>query len=317
MADPSQQSTTPPQPAWIRFCQWLWKQRGFLWGTVIFGVGLNLVASWLITPSGAIFSQTPLGTILGHPLFLALGGFGLLGLTAGLWIVNRRYPAPLSQQISPRFPPEVEQKNRKALLKRVRTTWIEGLLERSLHEAARLELHLQERPDVLANPWRLQVQELDRPPQPLPAGTPIVEVYDEANDELLILGEPGAGKTTLLLELARTLLDRAEADEHHRIPVVFHLSSWAQTRQPLSEWLVEELWTKYQVPRKIGQSWMASDQLLPLLDGLDEVAEEARSGCVQTINAYYQQCAEQGPTPLVVCCRNQEYTGLQTHVLLH
>src|SRR5262249_26224335 len=111
--------------------------------------------------------------------------------------------------------------------------------------------------------------------------------------------------------------DRAEADEHHRIPVVFNLSSWAQTRPLLSEWLVEELWTKYQVPRKIGQSWMASDQLLPLLDGLDEGAEEARSGCVQTINAYYQSHLEKRETPLVVCCRNQEYMGLQTRVLLH
>jgi hypothetical protein len=51
---------------------------------------------------------------------------------------------------------------------------------------------------------------------------------------------------------------------------------------------VEELWTKYQIPRKIGQSWVAADQILPLLDGLDEVAEDARLGCAQAINTYYQ-----------------------------
>jgi len=220
------------------------------------------------------------------------------------------------QQIPLRPLPEEERKNRTALIKQVRTTWIEGLLEHSLHEAARLELRLQEQPDASANPWRLQVQELDRPPQPLPPDTSIVQVYDEADGELLILGEPGAGKTTLLLELARTLLDRAEADEHHRIPVVFNLSSWAEKRSLLAEWLVEELWTKYRVPRKIGQSWMDSDQLLPLLDGLDEVAEEARSGCVQTINAYYQHRLEQGPDPLVVCCRSQEYMALSTRITL-
>jgi DNA polymerase III delta prime subunit len=313
MADPSQQSTTPPQPAWIRFCQWLWKQRGLLWGTVIFGVGLNLIASWLITPSGALLYQTPLGIILGHPLFLALGGFGLLGLTAGLWIVNRRYPAPLSQQISPRFPPEVEQKNRKALLKRVRTTWIEGLLERSLHEAARLELRLQERPDVLANPWRLQVQELDRPPQALPAGTPIVEVYDEANGELLILGEPGAGKTTLLLELARTLLDRAQVDEQHRIPVVFNLSSWAKKRPILGDWLVEELSIRYQVPHRFGQSWVNKDQLLLLLDGLDEVAPASRHECIGAINTFRQT---HPLVQMVVCSRSTDYLNQPTQLRL-
>jgi len=137
-----------------------------------------------------------------------------------------------------------------------------------------------------------------------------VQVYDEADGELLILGEPGAGKTTLLLERACPLLERAEANEHHRIPVVFHLSSWAKKHLPPSRWLIEELWTKYQIPRKIGQSWVASDQLLPLLDGLDEVSEETRAGCVQAINAYYQKRVEQGSAPLVVWCRIKEYISL-------
>ena len=49
-----------------------------------------------------------------------------------------------------------------------------------------------------------------RPARPLPAGSRITEVYNDADGELLILGEPSAGKTTLLLELTRDLLDRAE-----------------------------------------------------------------------------------------------------------
>ena len=223
------------------------------------------------------------------------------------------------QQIPVRPLPEVERKNRATLIKRVRVTWVEGLLEHSFHEAVRLELHLQERPDVLVNPWRLQVQELDRPPQPLPTGTSIVQMYDEADGELLILGKPGAGKTTLLLELTRTLLDRAEADEHLHIPVVFNLSSWAEKRLPLSKWFVEELWTKYQIPRKVAQGWVAADQILPLLDGLDEVAKEVRPGCVQAINTYYQECVEQreqGLAQLVVCCRIKEYMALSTRVTL-
>jgi hypothetical protein len=201
------------------------------------------------------------------------------------------------------------------MLKRVRAIWIDGLLTQSLHQAARIELHLQDRPDVLANPWRLQVQELDQVPQTLPDGTSIVDVYDSAASELLILGEPGAGKTTLLLELTRTLLERAEQDERLRIPVVFHLSSWAEKHQPLSLWLVEELLTKYQVPRKIGQSWIDTDQVLPLLDGLDEMAEDARSACVRQINGYYQyRLAEQGNSPIVICCRDEEYEALPTRI---
>lgn len=190
------------------------------------------------------------------------------------------------------------------------------MLEKSLHRAVWIDLHLQEQPDALENPWRFQVQDLGRPSHPLPIGTSIVQVHDEADGELLILGEPGAGKTTLLLELARTLLERAEKDEQHPMPLVFNLSSWAEKRQPLRGWLAEELQTKYQVPRQIGEAWLDADQVLPLLDGLDEVATEVRSSCVEQINAYHQSRQICGRSPLVVCCRSEEYAMLSTRVRL-
>jgi len=87
----------------------------------------------------------------------------------------------------------------------------------------------------------VQVQELDQAPRSLPNGTSIVEVYDEADGQLLILGEPGSGKTTLLLELTRNLLERAQVSESSPMPVIFNLSSWAKRRLPLVKWLVEEL----------------------------------------------------------------------------
>lgn len=61
----------------------------------------------------------------------------------------------------------------------------------------------------------------------------------------------------------------------HPIPVVFNLSSWAQRRQPLTAWLIEELEAKYQIPRKISPGWINTDQILPLLDGLDEMIGSA------------------------------------------
>jgi hypothetical protein len=210
-----------------------------------------------------------------------------------------------------------QRQNRERLLKRVRAIWIEGLLEQSLHRAAWIDLHLQEQPDALENPWRLEVQELDQAPRPLPIGTSIVEVYDKADGELLILGEPGAGKTTLLLHLAQALLDRAESDEYLPIPVVFNLSSWAKLRRPFAQWLVEELKSKkYRIPQKVAQQWVEMNQILPLLDGLDEVAEEARIACIQAITAYCSQHPSQTKTSLVVCCRSEEYQALPLHLLL-
>lgn len=204
-------------------------------------------------------------------------------------------------------------KNRQRMLERVRFLWITGVLEHSLYHAALIVLGLREQPDAVENPWRLAVQESSLPPRPLPTGTRITQIYDEANGELLILGEPGAGKTTLLLELACDLLLRAEQDGSHPIPVIFNLSSWAVKQPSLAEWLLEELCTKYRVPRKVGQEWIDTNQLLLLLDGLDEVTESARSACVRAINTY-QQAYEL--VPIVVCCRRAEYLAGSTRIAL-
>lgn len=202
----------------------------------------------------------------------------------------------------------LQRTNRQRLLKRVRTIWIEGLLEQSLQHATWIDLHLQKQPDALERSWGLMVQELDRGPRPLPPGTSILQVFHEADEELLLLGELGSGKTTLLLYLARTLLDQADADEKRRIPVVFNLSSWAQQRLPLDQWLIEELKIRYQTPQNIGYAWVENNQIFPLLDGLDEVAESARITCVQAITAYMQRDLDR--LPLILCCRTEEYQAL-------
>src|SRR5262245_286639 len=159
-----------------------------------------------------------------------------------------------------------EQRNRRAMLLKVKTIWIDGLLEQSLAKELRIALDLTEQPDAVELPLNALVQELRQPPRELPVGIPIIKVFDKMSGVLLILGAPGAGKTTLLLELARDLIGRAEQDEGQPIPVVFNLSSWAEKRQPLKDWLVEELNTKYDVPRKLAQEWTDTDALLPLLD---------------------------------------------------
>ncbi len=231
----------------------------------------------------------------------------------GLRRVITEYTGP---DLSPEQPHNRTNLLRTNLLKRVRDRWIDDVLGPSLHQQALIALNLQDQPDALDNPFRFQVQETNRPPRLFPAGTSIVQVYDEADGGLLILGKPGAGKTTLLLELARVLLERAEHDSHQRMPVIFSLSSWAEKCLPLSEWLVEELQIRYWTLPNIGKAWVNTDQILPLLDGLDEVAEPARPNCVQAINTYCEQHQDKGPIPVVVCCRRKDYLALPTHVKL-
>src|SRR5262247_4158183 len=173
------------------------------------------------------------------------------------------------------------RRNRRQMLEKVRLTWLKGLLEPSLSQLARIELGLETKPDAVDRPFDLLVQRPKQAPPPLPPGTPISQIFDDAGNALLILGEPGAGKTTLLLELTRDLLERAQQDERHLIPVVFTLSSWAEQRLTLADWLVDELSKRYDVPHKLAKAWVDDELILPLLDGLDEVAAEHRDTCVK------------------------------------
>ncbi|MBO0796843.1 MAG: hypothetical protein J2P36_38680, partial [Ktedonobacteraceae bacterium] len=116
-----------------------------------------------------------------------------------------------------------------------------------------------------------------------------------------------------LLELTRDLLKRAAQNEQHPMPVVFHLSSWATKRAALADWLVEELMSKYIVPRHIAQQWVEVDHILPLLDGLDEVDEAYRSACVIAMNQYRQN---HGLASMVVCCRYQDYFAQTERMML-
>src|SRR5262249_3644536 len=60
----------------------------------------------------------------------------------------------------------------------------------------------------------------------------------------------------------------------------------------------------YLVPHKQSEQWVKEEQILPLLDGLDEMDETARPACIAAINAYR---SEHPLSPLVVCSRSDEY----------
>jgi eukaryotic-like serine/threonine-protein kinase len=77
--------------------------------------------------------------------------------------------------------------------------------------------------------------------------------------------------------------------------------------------LVDALNEQYDIPRKTGQAWVEAKEILPLLDGLDEVKAEERADCVKAINSFRQ---EHGLLPLVVCSRVADYEALGTQLRL-
>ena len=218
----------------------------------------------------------------------------------------RLYP-PLAE------PPDKEQATQLEILRRrVMEYWVDGVLKHSLHSEVLISLGKRQIDEAVDAPWKYSVEVSDSTNSPPLDNRDVSAIYD-ATGLLLILGEPGSGKTTTLLELARTLLERARDDIKERVPVVLNLSSWKK-KQPLAEWISDELSEKYRVPRKIARFWLQHDYLLPLLDGLDEVETLMQPDCVAAINAFIDELT---PSGLVVCCRLNEYRWLPERLKLN
>ncbi|MBE3561291.1 MAG: NACHT domain-containing protein, partial [Ktedonobacteraceae bacterium] len=292
-------------PWWQKLCAWLWKIAGFLGATVLVGLGVNLLSTWLTTAPGGIPADAPLSQIMAQWLLLLIAGICLLLLALLFYIVSR-WPgrAPTSSTLTWR--------DREILLQRLHCAYDE-MMSYSIQGAVWLELGLAGQPGAVQNVTTLLLRLSDRAGRQFPAGTTLLQIYDKAAHELLILGEPGAGKSTLLTSLAKELVARAQADETHPLPVIFPLSSWATKRLPLKDWLIEQLASPlYNVSRKLSTSLVREGLILPLLDGLDEVQESARPACIEAINTYHHEHL----SALVVCSRTTEYRTATTQRLL-
>jgi signal peptidase I len=146
---------------------------------------------------------------------------------------------------------------------------------------------------------------------PLNPEEKVIDVFnrDDVRGRLLILGAPGAGKTTTLLELARDLIERAQQQPNQPIPVLFELSNWKDDKQSIADWLVADLKFRFKVPEVITSNWITTGQLLPLLDGLDELGLTRQVKCIEKINDFLQERPGQS---LIVCCRQEEYSQGET-----
>ncbi len=121
----------------------------------------------------------------------------------------------------------------------------------------------------------------------------------DINGRLMITGPAGIGKTTALLALAAEQLQRVSDDPQAPIPVLFHLSSWCVEQQSFEDWLQTELTVKYGVSPTLSRQWWQSQNVYPLLDGLDTLSTQHQETAIQHLNAWLAD----HPHPVVVSCR--------------
>ncbi len=312
MAEPAgQQNTTSPSRR-VRMCRASLTVLGFVWTTLIVGIGGSTIANLNTTTIGKTGETgTSLTDVLSKlffvqliysfsfPIFFSLGFLVLLTLLS--WLGSHE---KLSELL--RFPSLL---NRTHMLGRLHLRY-EELLAQPLQEAVRLELRLSKRPAAVQNTASLLLRQPNKPEQLLDPHTSIIQAYEHlGQQELLILGEPGAGKSTQLLILAKHLLEQAKQDATQPLPFVLPLSTWATRQLPLRDWLIEQVALLYKIDQRESRRWLQAEWVLPLLDGLDEVEGSKRPACISAINTYHQEHVQ----PLVVCSRTNEYEAASTH----
>ena len=216
-----------------------------------------------------------------------------------------------TREESPTLPQR--DKNQQDLLDYVQHV-ITNRLEYSLHNRVSILIDKEEAPSQVNPPWAIEVKIGSRKPYSLPPETKIIDIYDrkKIKGKLLILGAPGSGKTTTLLQLAEVLANRASQDINQPIPILLNLSSWQDDEQSIKDWIIVNLKLIYGVRKDIGQNWLESAIIIPLLDGLDELASDRQEKCVYRINQFLD--SEGKLHPIVVCSRTEEYQLYQSRL---
>lgn len=130
---------------------------------------------------------------------------------------------------------------------------------------------------------------------------------DLPHRQLVVIGEPGAGKSVLAMLLTLGLIDHPQPNEP--VPVLLSIGSWNPTVENPKTFAIRRLGEDYGFltqrgngARSLAEILVDGGRVLPILDGLDEVAGTWHTAAITALDRE----AATG-WPLVVTCRSHEY----------
>jgi hypothetical protein len=246
------------------------------------------------------------GTVLDGWGTNAVSGLLSLAGAAALWFISR-FHKPNAASIQ-HDASDWLAKNRRKLLGRFQRELVDRRRSFLLGHTA-LELDKKLDPKQVSRPYSfLYMTDCTWEQDGVPVETtdqPIVDLFcrPDVGEQLAILGKPGSGKTVCLLTLLEHLLQTAQDNDAAPLPVVFECSEW--DGRELSLWMAAQLHRKYQFPEDMARHLVQAHDILPLFDGLDELATEKQGSFVSQFNLFADN------RPLAICCRLEEYHQLQ------
>ncbi|HEY0803756.1 MAG TPA: NACHT domain-containing protein, partial [Pseudonocardiaceae bacterium] len=225
-------------------------------------------------------------------------------LAVPLWLWSRRSTAPTAVTT------HGVAKAKDVLAGMVDQQWRTEAMLRSLDD-----------PDPIPVRWRITHREvMDHPANLTPASLLLTassgDVTTLAGEframrrrRLVILGGPGTGKTTLAVQLIRELLATRVDQQDEPIPVLVSVTGWDTHVFPrLHDWLVTRLAQDYPALRAtdLGSAaptvLVARGQILPVLDGLDELPPPAQAAVIIALNRSLSDIDQ-----LIVTSRTTDY----------
>lgn len=120
---------------------------------------------------------------------------------------------------------------------------------------------------------------------------------------LVVLGDAGSGKTILALRFVLDSLRYRNKDDP--VPVVISMGSWNPNVDSFRDWIISRLIDQHPgLAKSVDADTLApmlldSDQILPVLDGFDEIAESLRPAALGALNLTN--------SPLILTSRPAEY----------